>query len=105
MPQPRIDMRVIKRGVEAVREYVRPGDSPLHEAMDELIDELDDRDDGAAILIALTKQEADVALAGLRSIQREYDQGRLRLTVSRIAALDGAINEVDSAIRGVVVQA
>lgn len=74
------------------------------ERLDDLIGELDDCDDGATILIALTKQEADVVLAALRALQRECEQGRARLAVSRIAALDGAIEEINAAIRGVVVQ-
>lgn len=100
MPQPRIDMRVVRDGISVIRQWAPIEDV---EPLQELADELDDRDDGADILVALRKEEADVILAGLRDIQREYEQGKLRMTVSRIAALDAAIEEINAAIRGVVV--
>jgi hypothetical protein len=102
MSQPRIDMRVIRRGIQTVRD-MKTGCDPDWEDFTDMADELDDRGDGATILVALRKEEADVVLAGLRALQREYDQGRVRMSVSKIAALDGAIEEINAAIRGVVV--
>ena len=97
-------MKVIRDGISVIRQWAPIEDV---ESLQELADQLDDRKDGATILIALTPKEAEVIEEGLKCKQQGYGDplGDIeRIPLNEISAVDSALEEVRAAIRGVLVQ-
>ena len=95
MPQPRIDMRVVRAGISVIRQWAPIEDV---ESLQELADELDDRDDGADILVALTPREAEVVVDTLQ----KAGVGQYGLLDEQTPGTT-ALEEISAALRGVVV--
>lgn len=106
MPQPRIDMRVVRAGVAIIRSNFYEIERQFDEALTEMADELDDHADGANILVALTPRECEVIIERLKRAQTGYisEAGHATMRLSEVAAMDSALEELTSALRGVVVQ-
>jgi hypothetical protein len=98
---------MLRRAAQALRSHWDEVDcEACAEHIDNVIGELDDREDGATILVALTPRECEVIIERLKRAQTGYisEAGHATMRLSEVGAVDSSLEELTSALRGVVVQ-